>query len=103
MKIHELREWLAEVDNLVLEHKNLTTTCRMQKQQLALIAAHYGGRIDNIHYEDLDDLDWDNITVLIGMDSLRVTTKDGKPIKSYADFPRKRANTPSTQTEQPAK
>ena len=84
----KLDEALLEIQKTVDEYKNLKRINDFYRKQLLVIAVNNGGKIKDLDYKDLNEIDFNRITIGIGFDSLSVTnTTSGKLLKNWDDVP----------------
>jgi|694.fasta_scaffold50822_2 hypothetical protein len=96
----KINEFAQELNQLIEENKKLKQQLEFYKLQLIVILINNGGRIKNLDYPDLMNIDLDKISIFTGMDSCALgictlyhkLSREKKPIKSWENLPKKLRN-----------
>ncbi len=79
-----IQEFANQLNELIEDNKKLSERLDLYKRQLLVILINNEGKIKNLDYPDLTNIDLDKITIGIGMDSCSLyTKKEGVLLKSW--------------------
>lgn len=89
MKTPAINEFLNELNSLIEENKKLREKVELYFKQLVIIGVNNEGKLKDLYYEDLNEIDFSKITVGIGYETISVCDTKGNLITNYKDLPKK--------------